>query len=168
MTNAELITEAFGRIRDAVHNVLDGLTREQLAHRVDPDANSIAWLVWHLARVQDDHIADVAAVEQAWTSQGWVERFGLPFDVRAIGYGHRSDEVAAVQVPGDLLRDYYDDVHEQTTRYVAGLRESDLDRIVDERWDPPVSLGVRLVSVLDDDFEHVGQAAFVRGVVLRR
>jgi hypothetical protein len=168
MTTAELLADAFGRIRHAVHNVLDGLTREQLAHRVDRDANSIAWLVWHLTRVQDDHVADVAGVEQAWTSRGWVERFDLPFDVRAIGYGQRSEDVAAVQVAGDLLRLYYDDVHKQTIRYVARLRDVDLERIVDERWDPPVSLGVRLVSVLDDDLEHVGQAAFVRGIVLRR
>ena len=87
MTSAELLVDALGRIREIVHRVVEGLTAEQLSFRVDPGANSIAWLVWHLTRIQDDHVADVAGAEQVWTSQGWVERFGLPFDpgTRAMG-----------------------------------------------------------------------------------
>jgi hypothetical protein len=169
MTSAELLVDAFGRIRGVVHQVVDGLTPEQLAFRVDSRANSIAWLVWHLTRVQDDHVADAAQTEQVWTAQGWVERFGLPFDPLATGFRHTADEVAAVRVAsGDLLVGYHDAVHEQTTRYVERLTDADLARIVDESWDPPVSLGVRLVSVIADDLQHAGQAAFVRGVVRRR
>jgi uncharacterized damage-inducible protein DinB len=169
MASAEVLVEAFGRVRDVVHDVVSGLTPEQLAFRVDDDANSIAWLVWHLTRIQDDHIADVAQAEQVWTSEGLIERFGLPFDPRATGYGHSSDDVAAVTVDSpDLLIDYYDAVHDRTIRFVQRLTDSDLDRIVDEAWDPPVTLGVRLVSVIEDDLQHGGQAAFVRGIVLRR
>ena len=169
MTSAELLVDAFGRVRQVVHRVVDGLTPEQLAFRVDPEANSIAWLVWHLTRIQDDHVADAAQAEQVWTSQGWVERFGLPLDPLATGYGHRAADVAAVRVAsGELLVGYHDAVHQQTTRYVEGLGDADLARIVDRSWDPPVSLGVRLVSVIADDLQHAGQAAFVRGVVQRR
>jgi Protein of unknown function (DUF664) len=145
MTSAELLVDAFGRIREVVHRVVDGLTSEQLALRLDPEANSIAWLVWHLTRIQDDHLADVAGVEQVWTSQG-----------------------SAVQVgSGELLVGYHGAVHEQTTRYVGGLRDADLGRIVDRSWDPPVSLGARLVSVIADDLQHAGQAAWVRGLLQR-
>ncbi len=169
MTSAELLADAFGRIRGVVHQAVDNLTAEQLAFRVDPEANSIAWLVWHLTRIQDDHVAHVARTEQVWTSQGWVERFGLPFDPRDTGYGHRAQEVGAVQVgSGELLAGYHDAVHEQTTRYVRQLTDADLGRIVDRSWDPPVTLGVRLVSVIADDLQHAGQAAFVRGILLRR
>jgi uncharacterized damage-inducible protein DinB len=169
MASAEVLVEAFGRVRDVVHDAVSGLTPEQLAFRVDEDANSIAWLVWHLTRIQDDHIADVAQTEQVWTSEGLIERFGLPFDPRATGYGHSSDDVAAVKVDSaDVLTDYYDAVHDQTIRFVQRLTDSDLERIVDEAWDPPVTLGVRLVSVIEDDLQHGGQAAFVRGIVLRR
>jgi hypothetical protein len=169
MTSAELLVDAFARIREVVHRVVGGLTPEQLAYRVDEEANSIAWLVWHLTRIQDDHLAQVAQTEQVWTSQGWMERFGLPFHALDTGYGHRADDVAAVQVGfGDLLVDYYDAVHEQTTRYVSQLKDADLARIVDRSWDPPVSLGVRLVSVIADDLQHAGQAAFVRGILQRR
>lgn len=169
MTSANLLVDAFGRIRELVHEVVQGLTPGQLVFRVDRQANSIAWLVWHLTRIQDDHVADAAHAEQVWISHGWVERFGLPFDPLATGYGHLAEEVAAVQVEsGDLLVGYYDAVHERTTRYVERLADGDLARIVDESWDPPVSLGVRLVSVIADDLQHAGQAAFVRGVVERR
>ena len=169
MTSAELLTDAFGRIRDSVHAAVRGLTPAQLAFRVDAEANSIAWLVWHLTRIQDDHIAGVAGTEQVWTSGGWVDRFGLPFDRLAHGYGHSSADVAAVRVDSaELLTGYYDAVHEQTIRFVAGLTDADLPRVVDEMWDPPVTLGVRLVSVIADDLEHAGQAAFVRGIVERR
>lgn len=168
-TGADLLIDAFGRIRGVVHAAVEGLTAEQLALRLDGKANSIAWLVWHLTRIQDDHIADVAGTEQVWTSRGWVERFGLPFDPAATGYGQGPDEVAAVRVESaDLLLGYYDEVHDRTTAYVEGHRDADWDRIVDDSWDPPVSLGVRLVSVISDDLQHAGQAAFVRGLVAGR
>jgi uncharacterized damage-inducible protein DinB len=169
MTSAELLTDAFERIRAAVHGAVQGLSPDRLTVRLDDHANSIAWLVWHLTRIQDDHIADVAGVEQAWTSGGFAERFALPFDTAATGYGHTAADVAAVTVDSaQLLSDYHDAVHEQTVRFVGRITDADLDRIVDEAWDPPVSLGVRLVSVVNDNTQHAGQAAFVRGVVLRR
>jgi uncharacterized damage-inducible protein DinB len=168
-TPTELLVDAFGRVREAVHGAVNGLTPEQLAFRVDEDANSIAWLVWHLTRVQDDHVADVAQREQVCTAEGWTERLGLPFNPRATGYGHSSADVAAVKVDSaDLLIGYYDAVHERTIGFVQGLTDRDLDRIVDEAWDPPVTLGVRLVSVIGDDLQHVGQAAFIRGILHRR
>ena len=169
MDIADLLVDAFGRVRESVHGAVSGLSEEQLVARLDPGANSIAWLVWHLTRVQDDHVCAVAGVEQAYTAKGWAKRFDLPFDDAAIGYGHSSADVAAVRVADPaLLLDYYEDVHRQTLEYVRGLTAADLDRVVDERWDPPVTLGVRLVSVVDDDLEHAGQAAFVRGVLERR
>jgi hypothetical protein len=168
MTGAELLVDAFGRVRGVVHRAVGGLSPEQLAFQVAPEANSIAWLVWHLTRIQDDHVAGVAGTEQVWTSQGWVDRFGLPFDPLATGYGHRQADVAAVRVSGELLAGYHDAVHQQTVGYVDGLVDADLDRIVDRSWDPPVTLGVRLVSVISDDLQHAGQAAMVRGILQRR
>ena len=165
MTSAELLTDAFGRVRETVHEAVEGLSAGQLTARLDEDANSIAWLCWHLARVQDDHVADAFGVEQVWPE--WAARFGLPFGPGATGYGHGSRQVAQVLVPaGDLLTGYHDAVHAQTIGLVAGVTDADLSRIVDERWNPPVTLGVRLVSVIDDCAQHVGQAAFIRGILL--
>jgi hypothetical protein len=168
VTAADLLADAFGRIRQIVHRVVEGLTPEELSARIDDDANSIAWLVWHLTRIQDDHIADVAESEQVWMSSGWADRFALPFDESATGYGHSSDEVAAVRVEsGELLTGYHDAVYDRTLAFVEPLTNPDLGRIVDESWDPPVTLGVRLVSVISDNLQHAGQAAFVRGILER-
>ena len=166
MTSAELLTDAFGRVRETVHEAVAGLSDGQLAVRLDDDANSIAWLCWHLARVQDDHVADAFGVKQVWP--GFAGRFGLPFGPGATGYGHSSAQVALVRISsGDLLTGYHDAVHEQTVALVSGLTDADLSRVVDERWDPPVTLGVRLVSVISDGLQHAGQAAFVHGILLR-
>lgn len=168
-SSVPLLIDSFDRIKETVHGVIAGLTAEQLAARLDPDANSIAWLVWHLTRVQDDHLADAGGFEQAWTTQGWADRFGFSLDTSAIGYGHSSAQVAAVRVQnGDLLTGYHDAVHEQTVRYLRSVTDADLARIVDTAWNPPVTLAVRLISVIDDDAQHAGQAAFIRGILQRR
>jgi hypothetical protein len=167
MTPAELLIDSIERVRESVDAVLDGLDEAQLTARPAPDANTIAWLVWHLTRVTDDHVADVAGREQVWTADGFAGRFGLPFDDGAIGYGQTTDEVGQVRVPADLLGDYHHAVHARAVDYLTGLEAADFDRVVDERWDPPVTLGVRLVSVVNDATQHVGQAAYVRGLVTR-
>src|SRR5208282_3806112 len=166
MTSAELLVDAFGRIQETVSEAVRGLTSSQLAVRLDRDANSIAWLCWHLTRIQDDHVAGAFGVPQVWTEYG--ERFELPYPPSDLGYGHSSQQVAQVTVPsGDLLTGYYDAVYEQTIRLVSGVTDADLSRVVDEAWDPPVTLGVRLVSVISDCLQHAGQAAFIRGILLR-
>ena len=168
MTVADLAIDGFDRIQEVVHEAVDGLTEDQLTERLEPGANSIAWLVWHLTRVQDDHVADLAGTPQVWTEQGWHERFALPFRPGATGYGHRAKDVAAVRADAKLLTGYHDAVHDQTVSWLGALRETELDQVVDEAWDPPVTLGVRLVSILSDDLQHAGQAAYVRGILERR
>ena len=167
MATADVLIDAFGRIGGTVHRVVDGLSPKQLAFRPDAEANSIAWLLWHLTRVQDDTVADAAGREPVWTAHGWAERFALPFDPTATGYGQSSADVAAVRVSGELLTGYHDAVHDETVAYVRTITDADLERIVDRAWDPPVTLGVRLVSIISDDLQHAGQAAFVRGLAER-
>ncbi len=165
MTSADLLIDAFGRIRETVHEAVEGLTASQLAARLDDDANSIAWLCWHLARVQDDHVAGAFDAPQVMPGP----RFELPFPPHDIGYGHSSREVAQVTVASaDILLEYVDAVHDQAVRLVAAVTDEDLSRVVDKNWDPPVTLSVRLVSVISDCLQHAGQAAFIRGILLRR
>lgn len=166
---AELLVDGFGRVRDVVHDVLEDLAPEAASYRPDDRANSITWLIWHLTRVQDDHIAHVAGTEQRWTAADWVDRFDhLPADRLATGFGQRPEETGTVHADGAVLLGYHDAVHAATVAFVGSLVDADLDRIVDRRWDPPVTLGVRLVSVLADDLQHAGQAAYVRGLFDRR
>ena len=162
----QLLVDAFGRVRELVIDLTDRLTEDIATYRPDPGANSIAWLIWHLSRIQDDHVADLAQVEQAWAE--WRDRFGLPFTRWATGYGQGPKEVAAVRSSGDLLSAYHQAVHDLTVRYLDGITAEELDRIVDTRWDPPVTAAVRLVSVIGDTMQHLGQAAYVRGLAERR
>jgi hypothetical protein len=166
MTSAELLVDAFGRVSDDVHGAVSGLTDDELCVRLDPDANSIAWLVWHLSRIQDDHVADAFGQAQVWPA--WAPRFELPFDLGEVGYGQDSASVGAVRVPGSLLISYYEAVQAATLPLVSAIADPDLDRVVDRRWDPPVTLAVRLISVINDATQHAGQAAFIRGILLRQ
>ncbi len=168
MTSSDLLADAFERIRDGVYPAVNGLTPHELAFRPDAESNSIAWLVWHLTRIQDDHVAELDDGRQRWTAQGWVDRFALPLDPGDTGYGHDPETVALVTADASLLLDYYEDVHRRTLQFVASLSESDLEAVVDNRWDPPVTMRSRLVSVVADDLQHVGQAAYVRGILQRR
>ncbi len=170
MTSADLLVDAFGRIRETVSSTVHGLRPAQLAYRIDADANPVGWLVWHLTRVQDDHVAAAFAVPQVWSRDEWAGRFGLPATSTEIGYGHTSRQVAAVAAAvcsAELLADYHEAAYEQTVKLVSGITDADLERVVDTSWNPPVTLAVRLVSVINDDMQHAGQAAFVRGVLLR-
>ncbi|MFJ9037102.1 DinB family protein [Streptomyces sp. NPDC102406] len=166
MHSHDVFIEAYGRIKEEVHAAVDGLSVDDLHARPGDGANSIAWLIWHLTRVQDDHVADASGGEQIWLTQGWADRFALPLPASDTGYGHTPEQVGRVRVAsGELLLGYYDAVHERTLDFLGGLEDAALDRIVDENWDPPVTLGARLVSVLSDDLQHVGQAAYVRGLL---
>jgi hypothetical protein len=175
MTSAGLLVDAFGRIRSTVGQTVAGLDPGQLAHRVAPDANPVAWLVWHLTRVQDDHVAAAFGVPQVWSAADWAARFGLRASSMETGYGHSSKQVDALcagiysaDVPAaKLLTEYHEATYEQTVTLVSDVSDADLDRVVDTSWRPPVTLGVRLVSVINDDMQHAGQAAFVRGILLR-
>ncbi|WP_369383343.1 DUF664 domain-containing protein [Streptomyces sp. cg36] len=168
MSSSDLLLDAFDRIRETVAAAVDGLGEEELAYRADGSANSIAWLVWHLTRIQDDHLAEVAGHEQTWTADGWAERFALPLDPSDTGYGHTPAQVASVVATAGQLTGYHEAVHARTAAFVADLDGEALARVVDTRWDPPVTLAVRLISVVSDDLQHAGQAALVRGVLPRR
>ena len=164
MKSNELLLDSFGRIREIVAATLEGADGESLVRRPSGSGNSIAWLIWHLSRIEDSQVASAAGLEQVWTSQEFSGRFGLPLPERDTGFGHSTDQVDSVQAPPELLLEYYEAVHRQTVEFVKTLGDEDLDRIVDRRWDPPVTLGVRLVSTIADCLQHVGQAAYAKGL----
>lgn len=164
---ARILLDGFSRIREGVRGVLEGIEAPHLTWRPDPEANTIAWLVWHLTRVEDDHVAGAFGVPQLWDSAGWDGRFGLPLPAGATGYGMDASEVAKVDAPAELLLGYQQAVASRTESLVTGVGPNDLARVVDKRWDPPVTLEVRLVSVVADSLQHVGQAAYVRGLAER-
>jgi uncharacterized damage-inducible protein DinB len=166
MDVAAVLTELYGRLPPLVRHAVDGLSAEDLVRPPVPGANTVGWLVWHLTRVQDHHVAELLGEDQVWVTGPWADRFGLAPDPRNTGYGHTAEQVASVRPAGpDALIGYYDAVHARTAAFLAQCTPAALDEIVDVRWDPPVRLGERLVSIADDDLEHVGQAAYARGLL---
>lgn len=161
-----LLIEIYGRIPPLAEGAVEGLTADQLATAPSPGANTIGWLIWHLTRVQDHHVAELMETDQIWTTGDWAAHCGLSPDPNNTGYGHDPEQVLAVRPESpDVLLGYLDAVHERTCGMLEGLSADDLDRVVDRRWDPPVTMGVRLVSIADDCMQHAGQAAYVRGIL---
>ncbi|MGW4940117.1 mycothiol transferase [Actinoplanes sp. NPDC004185] len=166
MHSKDLLIEAFDRLPELVRSAVDGLSPEQLRTPPAEGANTVAWLVWHLTRIQDGYLAELTGQDQIWVTGDRAPRFGLKPDPDDNGYAHAAAQVLAVRPESAaVLVEYYQAVHERTQSYLAGLTDGDLDRVVDDSWDPPVTLGVRLVSILNDDTQHVGQAAYVRGLL---
>lgn len=168
MDVASLLIEAYSRLPLLARTAVEGLTPEDLVREPAPGANTVGWLVWHTARVEDHHVAELLHGPQVWEGDRWPARFGLPSDPDNTGYGHTAAEVRSV-VPAsrDDLVGYLDEVHARTVGWLTGLTPADLDEVVDRRWDPPVTMGVRLVSIADDGLQHLGQAAYVRGLLGR-
>lgn len=166
MDHTDVLIDAAGRPLDSAEQALRGISRESLHARPAGRGSSIAWLVWHAARQMDAQLAHLAGTAQVWSEGGWAERLGIPRGPKAIGFGDTPDDVAALVVddPG-LLLEYLRTVVATLVGHVEGLSASDLDDIIDTRWDPPVTRGVRLVSIIDDAVAHVAQAAYARGLV---
>lgn len=168
MDVAEIYTEAVGRVSEQVPGILEGLEVDDLAWMPAPGSNSIAWLLWHLTRVADEYSALYAEKPTRWTDGGWYDRFALPFGPDAHGYGFTAEEVAMVRTSADNLAGYFGDVEPVLVGFLGSLTPEALDRVVDTEWDPPVTLGVRMVSIVDDMVQHIAQAAYLRGMLDRR
>ncbi len=166
----DVLLDCFGRVDEEMRRCLTGLSADQLVFRPLEVANSIGWLAWHLTRVEDDHVSDLAGVPQAWIAEGWHGRFGRPADGADTGFGHGPSDVAAIRPDGpEVLLDYFKVVHARSVQYLRGVSAEDLDRELDEpQWDTPVTVGVRLVSVIGDCHQHVGQMAYIRGLIENR
>lgn len=166
MTPNEVFLQCFERVGEVVRDVVDGLSEEQALMRLSEDANPIGWLVWHLARVQDVQLAHLAGTDDAYPA--YAKAFsGDEAGHAGFGFGMTSEEVGAFRAsPVSALTDYYDAVAERTVAIVRGLET--LDRVVDDSYDPPVTVAARLTSTLVDVLQHAGQAAYVKGAVSRR
>lgn len=169
MDHRHLLLELFSRVDEHVHETVDGLDAVTLSTPPEPGANTIGWLVWHLTRVHDHHLSEVLGATQCYLDPRWADSFGVTPSADDTGYGHSAEQAEAVRPrSAAALSEYHEVVAARTREYVATLSAEQLDEVVDRRWDPPVTLGVRLISVADDVIQHAGQAAYVRGLLERR
>jgi hypothetical protein len=167
MDSKDVVIDALGRIQRILSMSLEGLSAEQLTYRPTVQANSIAWLGWHLTRVQDKQISDLAARPQAWIADGWHSRFDKPADPLDTGQRYTPEQVAAVRPAyPSLLLDYYDAVYQRSVANLQNVSPTDMDRVLDEPQNNPLpTVGVRLVSIAADNLQHAGQIAYLRGLI---
>ena len=167
MDSKDVVIDGLGRIQRLLSMSLEGLTTEQLAYRPTEQANSIAWLAWHLTRVQDHHLSDLAGRPQAWIADGWHARFDKPADPQETGQRYTPEQVAALRpASAQLLLDYHNAVYQRSVEYLQGVTPQDMDRVLDEpQYTQRPTVGVRLVSVMADNLQHAGQVADLCGCI---
>ena len=162
----DLLADGYGRVLELLENVLDGLNKDEINWQPHHDCNSIGWLTWHLTRQHDAQMASLMGEEQLWIKEKWYAKFNRSADLQDIGFGHTPEQVAAFESPNiQTLLDYHRAVLERSKQYFLTLSITDLDRKLDEPWFQPLpTVGVRLISILEDSLLHAGQAAYVRGL----
>lgn len=169
MDASVILHDLTSRPAEALDLFWDDLDPARLNTQVAGHPNSIAWLVWHTGREIDAQVADLAGTDQLWSSQGFADRFALDgVEADAMGYGMSADEAARVRVPRTtegkaLLREYVEAAVAHAQAYLDGVTDDELERVVDDSYDPPVTVAVRYVSVIVDALEHLGQAAYAAG-----
>ena len=168
MDSLDLLRDLASRPRDAAAGLRGRLDPSTLNARPGGHDNSVAWLLWHTGREIDVQLAALSSDEQVWTSQGYDQRFGLGEAGDAVGYGHSSAEARRIIIEdGAGLLDYVDAALATMDDHLGTLTVADLDDVIDEEWDPPVTRGARLVSIVDDAIQHLAQAAYVLGMPQR-
>ena len=164
----QLIVGIYTEISRELERALDGLTTDDLNRQPHSDCNSIGWLAWHLTRCQDVANADLSGKEQLWLKEKWHAMFNRAADPTDTGYGHSSQDVLAFRAPDSkILLKYHYSVLEKTLHYInVKLTEADLEREFQSPTFPDINT-VRnmLVGVVSDNLQHVGQIAYVRGLL---
>ncbi len=163
---ASMITDALDRARGVVHAAVKDLSLRELLAGPKPH---IAWLAWHMARVQDHNIAELSGHQQIWIADGWHGRFGMPPEPKDYASGHRQtpEQVDSFAAPDpQILLGYLDAVFERTKDFLSSLTSQDLERTLDEpRYQPLPTVAVRLVSIVADNMRHAGQIEYLRGFI---
>ncbi len=165
----DVTKSALTEYRQHLDRALDGLTSIELRWQPTPTSNHILWTVWHIARVEDRWIMTyVADEEEVWIKDRWCERLRLPSDGNGSGYS--AEEVAAFpDIQVSELLSYHDAVRKDTFRIIDGLTESDLEKTYPEKRkgnpDAAPSVSWVLGHVAVEEAQHVGQIAYVRGML---
>jgi hypothetical protein len=161
-----LLLDGYERIPQEVEEIIGGLLPEDLNWQPGPEGNSIGWIVWHLARVQDAQIADLMGEEQVYIKEKWYAKFNRPARRRDTGFGATRQEVAEFQSPdSQVLLEYVKATTRQSLRYINSISAAELDRVLDEPWfTPRPTVGVRLTSILADGHQHTGEASYIAGL----
>lgn len=165
MDALDVLRDLTSRPRDAAERMRPDLNPVSLNARPGGHDNSVAWLLWHSGREIDAQLADLTGHEQLWTAQDFARRFALGSAGDGVGYGHSAEEARRILVDDpELLLGYLGAALDAVDTYLDGITAAQLDDVIDEDWDPPVTRGARVVSVVDDAIQHLAQANYALGM----
>ncbi|MFC1994682.1 DinB family protein [Chloroflexota bacterium] len=164
MDTKELILASLEQSKGYLSKALDGLTQEEAAWSPRAECNSIAFISWHIARVEDFFVnRALQRKDELYESEGWQEKLGTP--PKEVGYQYTVGQLCAWPVPQlEVLRAYADSVREKTLAFLKHLAPARLSEV--PRPDrSPDSIGVTLGRISTEIALHVGQIAYLRGML---
>lgn len=165
-----MLTDQVDRIEELFVDLTDGLTERAARYQIDGASNTINWLLWHSGRVIDAQLFDITGGDELWAD--WAPKFALPLaddelGPGQVGFAQDPRQAAKVVAASELLRDYGLASCAALREFLATVDENGLTRIIDRSFEPPVTVSARVVSIIGDCLQHLGQAAYVRGVAER-
>ena len=161
---AEFYLETVGRADVTLKRAMEGLTDAELRQQVaGPQSNPIGWLVWHLTRTRDSIVANFSGTKTLWETE-WAAKLGM--DANPPQY--KPEDVHTFDPKSvDLLMGFFGAVEKHTADIVGKLNDADLERMVQPmvQGRPPASVAARLGVILNDNIQHIGQVAYLRGML---
>ena len=162
MIATDILIDGFTRVYDSLHRMLPDLSEAELAQEPHP---SMGWLAWRLSRVIDNNASRLAGKEQLWVAAGWGERFGMTPSSYDFGRSaaHSREQVHTFRASAELLLAYHEAVYARMKTYLSALSPEELARQIDiERYQPPPTVAVRLISVLENAMNNQGQISYLK------
>jgi hypothetical protein len=165
MSAADLYLDALRRSDEGLKRAVEDLTGEELRNQpAGTGSNPIGWLVWHLTRTRDSIIASINGAPTVWDGGGWASRFGMEGELPRF----MPDNVHTFD-PKDFetLMGYFDEVAGQSAKVVEALSDEDMSRMVESAVPgrPAQPVVARLGVILNDNIQHIGQVAYLRGLL---
>ncbi len=160
----------FREAHSQIIKLVEGLTDEQLAWQPHPDANSIAFYVWHLARGAD--FVQIHPVfekrldprTQIWLSENLAAKWGLdPGDLGLLEMGWEMDPAKATRMRWPdkaALCDYLQRAYAAEEQALAVLD----DQLFQEVSPSGKMLGYFLMEYLVHEWQHYGMMEYVLGL----
>jgi uncharacterized damage-inducible protein DinB len=165
MSTTELYADAIRRADADLRRALDDLSNEDLKSQpAGGGSNPIGWLVWHLTRTRDNISSSISGDTSVWEAGGWAARFGMEGELPR--FAPADVHLFDPKDPETLLG-YFDAVAEKSLTIVEGLTDADMSRMVESTnpGRPAQPVTSRLGVIINDNIQHVGQIAYLRGLI---
>ena len=165
MGATDIYLEAIKRSDADLRRALEGLTTEDVRKQpAGEGSNPISWLVWHLTRTRDNISSSIVGRKPLWESEGWGAKFGMSDGIPSF----KPDNVHTFDPKSiETLTGYFEAVAANSLKIIEGLQESDMSRMVESTIPgrPAQPVVGRLAVILNDNIQHVGQVAYLRGLI---